>query len=138
MLAKQISGAGDTGRNLSMEEIKCIFCNKSSEDVVIEENGFKGRKCPECGLIFISPRPTQAEILDIYARNITYARSHRSNDYAGRLTTRTTIQARLYETNLIMTNQSNPFPTSLSAAFIKNCNKNIPISDAIENKNGAK
>lgn len=49
-----------------MEDIKCIFCNRGSDQVVIEENGYKGRKCPQCGLIFISPRPTYAEILNLY------------------------------------------------------------------------
>ncbi|GAI49710.1 unnamed protein product [marine sediment metagenome] len=41
-----------------MEEIMCIFCEKESDQVVIKENGFKGKKCPTCGLIYISPRPT--------------------------------------------------------------------------------
>jgi len=75
-----------------MEEIKCIFCNKSSDNVIIEENGFKGRKCPECNLIFISPRPNQKEILNIYNKNITYAKSHISNDYASRLVARNNLE----------------------------------------------
>lgn len=50
-----------------MEEIRCIFCHEYSDLVVIEEKGFKGRKCPCCGLIYISPRPTSAEILSLYS-----------------------------------------------------------------------
>ena len=52
-----------------MEDIQCIFCNRSSDQIVIEESGFKGRKCPQCGLIFISPRPTFSEILNLYVHN---------------------------------------------------------------------
>ncbi len=49
-----------------MEEINCIFCNIHSDLVVIEENGFKGKKCPSCGLIYISPRPCSEEMLIRY------------------------------------------------------------------------
>lgn len=49
-----------------MEEIRCIFCSKISDHVVIEEAGYKGRKCPTCGLIYISPRPSLSEIQDLY------------------------------------------------------------------------
>jgi len=49
-----------------MEEIRCIFCNKSTNHIIIEENGYKGRKCPTCGLVYISPRPSYSEILDSY------------------------------------------------------------------------
>lgn len=50
-----------------MEDIQCIFCNRESTQVIIEENGYKGRKCPTCGLIFISPRPTFSEISKLYS-----------------------------------------------------------------------
>lgn len=61
-----------------MEDIKCIFCKKSSNQIVIEENEFKGRKCPWCGLIFISPRPSYSETLKLYTSDHThkYAESH--------------------------------------------------------------
>jgi SAM-dependent methyltransferase len=52
-----------------MEEIPCIFCNRSTDNIVIEEEGYKGRKCPTCGLIFISPRPSLDEILKRYRLN---------------------------------------------------------------------
>jgi len=49
-----------------MEEISCIFCGRSSDDVAIEENGYLGRRCPSCRLIYISPRPTRAEVVNLY------------------------------------------------------------------------
>ena len=48
-----------------MEDIQCIFCSRDSEHIVIEENGYRGKKCPQCGLIYVSPRPTFAEIMDL-------------------------------------------------------------------------
>jgi len=50
-----------------METIQCIFCKNSKSSVVIEQNGFQGRQCHTCGLIYISPRPTLQEITDLYA-----------------------------------------------------------------------
>lgn len=52
-----------------MNEINCIFCDVGSDDVVIRENGFNGRKCPQCGLIYISPRPSFEEIIDLYGHD---------------------------------------------------------------------
>jgi SAM-dependent methyltransferase len=49
-----------------MEAISCIFCGQPSDRVVITENGYSGRKCSGCNLIFISPRPTAAEITRLY------------------------------------------------------------------------
>lgn len=51
-----------------MEDIQCIFCNKKSEQIVIKENGYQGKKCSNCNLIFISPRPALNEIIDRYAQ----------------------------------------------------------------------
>jgi len=61
-----------------MEDIICIFCNIRSAQIVIEENGYYGRKCPNCGLIFISPRPTSGEVLNLYAHDRAHvsAESH--------------------------------------------------------------
>ena len=70
-----------------MNEIKCIFCETESNHVVIEENGYKGKKCHQCGLIYISPRPSFDEIVDLYGHddaNIS-AKSHISADYSKRL-----------------------------------------------------
>ena len=70
-----------------MEEIKCIFCDLKSDQVVIEENGYKGRKCPKCGLIYISPRPTFDEIVDLYGHDEahTSTQRHLSQEFLKRL-----------------------------------------------------
>lgn len=49
-----------------MEEIACIFCNIRNEQVLIEENGYLGRKCANCGLIYISPRPRAEAVVQLY------------------------------------------------------------------------
>ncbi len=49
-----------------MQEISCIFCNTRSEDVYVEENGYFGRRCPACHLIYISPRPEPEEVAGLY------------------------------------------------------------------------
>ena len=50
-----------------MEDIDCIFCRGRSEHVVVRENGFVGRKCMACELIYISPRPSAEEMLLYYS-----------------------------------------------------------------------
>jgi SAM-dependent methyltransferase len=52
-----------------LEEIQCIFCRENSDWVVIEENGFQGRKCPKCNLIYVSPRPSLSEIQNLYSHD---------------------------------------------------------------------
>jgi SAM-dependent methyltransferase len=49
-----------------MESVTCIFCNQSSENVAIKENGYQGRRCVTCGLIYISPRPSPSETTQLY------------------------------------------------------------------------
>ena len=49
-----------------MEEIACIFCNIWNAQVLIEENGYLGRKCANCGLIYISPRPRAEAVVELY------------------------------------------------------------------------
>lgn len=70
-----------------MEEIKCIFCETDSNHVVIEENGYNGKKCPQCGLIYISPRPSFGEIVDLYGHDnaCISAESHISGAFQKRL-----------------------------------------------------
>lgn len=70
-----------------MEAIKCIFCDTESDHILIQENGYDGRKCPGCGLIYISPRPSINEIKDLYGHdqaNISAA-SHIRDEFAKRL-----------------------------------------------------
>ena len=56
-----------------MEAIPCIFCNIDSSEVLWEENGYTARKCPQCGLVFVSPRPTLEEISNMYAEDQSHA-----------------------------------------------------------------
>lgn len=70
-----------------MEDIRCIFCGIDNDRVVIEEKGFQGRKCARCGLVYISPRPTFDEILNIYGHDQAHvpAEAHLSGEFAKRL-----------------------------------------------------
>ena len=56
------------------ESITCIFghVNSSPDPVVITENGYLGRRCQQCGLIYISPRPTLDEIINIYSHDAAH------------------------------------------------------------------
>jgi SAM-dependent methyltransferase len=58
-----------------LEEIPCIFGHGYNEAVAIEENGFKGRRCATCGLIYISPRPSVTEIFNVYHHDKAYLQS---------------------------------------------------------------
>ena len=55
-----------------MQDIQCIFCTKYSNQIAIEENGYQGRKCPSCSLIYISPRPSNIKIENQYSTNNAY------------------------------------------------------------------
>ena len=62
-----------------MEEIACIFCGASRPSSgVIHENGFDARQCSNCGLIFVSPRPSAADTADLYISDKSHlsAQSH--------------------------------------------------------------
>lgn len=50
---------------MSKIEIDCIFCGKGSEGITWEENGYTGKRC-ECGLLYISPRPSLSEMIGWY------------------------------------------------------------------------
>lgn len=50
---------------MSKIEIDCIFCGKGSECIAWEENGYTGKRC-ECGLLYVSPRPTLSEMIGCY------------------------------------------------------------------------
>lgn len=49
-----------------MEEAGCIFCKGKSSEVFWEENGYTGRRCSHCGLIYLSPRPSENEMAMLY------------------------------------------------------------------------
>lgn len=72
-------------KGVHMEDIKCIFCNISSSQIVIEEDGYIGRKCPKCGLIFISPRPTFTEIVNLYSNDQASTEKHISASFIKRI-----------------------------------------------------
>lgn len=59
-------------------EVGCPLCAEHSGSIAIEENGFLGRRCETCGLIYVSPRPPPADILGIYEHDAsqTQARQH--------------------------------------------------------------
>ena len=72
---------------MTMEEINCLFCNISNTNIVITENGYSGRKCPDCNLIYISPRPSPVDIINLYKDNAAHitANAHISENYLTRL-----------------------------------------------------
>lgn len=59
-----------------MEKINCIFCERENKQVVIEENGYKARKCTNCGLIYISPRLSFYEARNLYTNDSISAEGH--------------------------------------------------------------
>jgi SAM-dependent methyltransferase len=50
----------------AVHEIGCVLCEDAGSAPVIYESGFTGRQCANCGLIFISPRPSRQEIDEVY------------------------------------------------------------------------
>ena len=70
-----------------MNEIECIFCKTPSDRIAIEENGYQGKRCQKCGLIYISPRPSLNQIIDLYGHDDAHitAESHIADDFAKRL-----------------------------------------------------
>lgn len=52
-----------------LQEVSCLFCNRYYSRAVIEENGYRGVKCPVCQLIYISPRPCREDILKLYCES---------------------------------------------------------------------
>lgn len=56
---------------MELETISCILCGRSDNPVAIEENGWRGLKCVDCSLIYISPRPGPADVVRLYAHRDT-------------------------------------------------------------------
>ena len=54
---------------LRMESISCIFCGVDDSFPALQENGFTGRKCRRCGLIYVSPRPSRDEVVNLYGHD---------------------------------------------------------------------
>jgi 2-polyprenyl-3-methyl-5-hydroxy-6-metoxy-1,4-benzoquinol methylase len=75
-----------------METIKCIFCEKENEQIVFEEKGYKALRCRDCGLIYVSPRPSIEEIKSLYSNDSEYARGHIKSAFDKRLFARHNIR----------------------------------------------
>jgi SAM-dependent methyltransferase len=52
-----------------MPDVDCLFCRIPGDGVAIRESGHTGLRCPRCGLIFVSPRPTDEEVAGRYAHD---------------------------------------------------------------------
>lgn len=48
-----------------MEEVKCLFCSKEHQ-LFWQENDYIGRKCFQCSLIYLSPRPSEKDMAVLY------------------------------------------------------------------------
>jgi len=70
-----------------MNEISCPFCDIYSINTVINEDGYTGKKCNKCDTIYISPRPDECEIIELYKKDDSHisAESHISRDFVQRL-----------------------------------------------------
>jgi 2-polyprenyl-3-methyl-5-hydroxy-6-metoxy-1,4-benzoquinol methylase len=70
-----------------MEKVNCIFCDKTNDHVIINENGYNGIRCSQCGLIYVSPRPTFEEIVNLYSHDMAQisAKSQISSPFPKRL-----------------------------------------------------
>lgn len=73
-----------------MDTVGCLLGHGPSDDIAIVENGYTGRRCGTCGLIFISPRPTAAETLALYRDDAAHlsASTHFAHDAAAVLMAR--------------------------------------------------
>lgn len=73
-----------------MQAISCLFCTKPSPKIALKENGYTGRKCTDCGLIYISPRPTEQEIANLYGHDEAHipAQAHIEQSFSKRLAAR--------------------------------------------------
>ena len=61
--------------------VPCPLCGRYAdpdEPVAMAENGFRGLRCPDCALVYVSPRPHPEAILQIYEHDAsqTAARVH--------------------------------------------------------------
>ncbi len=76
-----------------MQEITCIFCNTHNNSVVIKENGYTGKQCSSCSLVYISPRPHFENIVTIYSHDDAHisASAHISGNLLKRLYARHTL-----------------------------------------------
>lgn len=75
-------------KRICMVDNSCIFCNRNDNAMnVIEENGYRGKKCNPCNLIYISPRPSLEQIANLYGHDQAHipAHSHIAQEYPKKL-----------------------------------------------------
>lgn len=60
-----ITRTAEDGTN-GVDRIDCPVCGTSGGEVAIEEDGHTGVRCPDCGTIYVSPRPTASELAALY------------------------------------------------------------------------
>jgi SAM-dependent methyltransferase len=77
-----------------MEVIDCIFCEKPNYEIAIEDNGYTGRRCAQCGLVYISPRPLLGELVDLYGhdRSVISADQHIASSHIKRMYARNALR----------------------------------------------
>jgi len=49
-----------------MESIHCLFCGDAGTRPYHQENGYQAVSCNACGLVFVTPRPSEAEMKQLY------------------------------------------------------------------------
>jgi SAM-dependent methyltransferase len=66
MQSVRMPGSLLMANNIVLETVGCPFCKMEYDNTFWKENGYIGRKCYKCGLIYISPRPTEIEMSRLY------------------------------------------------------------------------
>jgi hypothetical protein len=81
-------------RGSAWEDIQCPLCDLCSPAIAMEENGFLGRRCSGCGLVYISPRPGAREIQDLYMCDKAHIQpdSHFQHSFLKRMFARHTLK----------------------------------------------
>lgn len=77
-----------------MQEVACLLCNNSGHPVVISQDGFTGKNCEQCEVIYISPRPDRQQVADIYGHTQAHiaAQSHVTDSWFKQLHARHTLR----------------------------------------------
>ena len=52
-----------------VETVGCLFHPGAPSSLAHEENGYTGRRCERCGLIYLSPRPSPDEVVALYVED---------------------------------------------------------------------
>lgn len=77
-----------------MNTIPCVLCGEHSSEVAITENGYTGLRCPQCRLVYVSPRPDAERTLNLYSHEHRplYAEAQFSFEEVNRKAARQTIE----------------------------------------------